>query len=235
MDRKLTSVGEHSWHDEEWNLPEDTDPDTFYHGWFKDKKGKLLEAGCGIGNMLVIFGKMGFEVSGIEIDGDRVFLAQKNCSRYGVEAEIIQGDVRKLPYQNGSFDFIFSGGTVEHFEGTEIALDEMFRVLKPGGYSMISVPNRISFFRISKRMQEIIGRVTGKELWRVGFEKSYFPRQFKKMLEKSGFEVVEVKFRESVSGKRYPIVGKILRAVDKPLVWFFSGGHFMEFFCQKPK
>ncbi len=52
------------------------------------------------------------------------------------------GDVRDLPFRDASFDAIYSMGTIEHFDETERAVEEMARVLKPGGRAIVGVPNR---------------------------------------------------------------------------------------------
>src|SRR5471030_2213864 len=55
-------------------------------------------------------------------------------------------DVRALPFLDASFDAVYSMGTIEHFDETERAVDEMARVLKPGGCAIIGVPNRYDPF-----------------------------------------------------------------------------------------
>src|SRR6185503_17177954 len=45
----------------------------------------------------------------------------------------VAADVRALPFRDASFDAIYSMGTIEHFAETELAVEEMTRVLKPGG------------------------------------------------------------------------------------------------------
>ena len=47
-----------------------------------------------------------------------------------------------LPFRDASFDAIYSMGTIEHFDETERAVEEMARVLKPGGRAIVGVPNR---------------------------------------------------------------------------------------------
>src|SRR5206468_12502824 len=51
------------------------------------------------------------------------------------------GDVRRIPFADGSFDAIYSMGTIEHFDETQGAIGEIARVLKPGGRAIVGLPN----------------------------------------------------------------------------------------------
>jgi len=96
------------------------------------------------------------------------------------------GDVRELPFADGSFDAIYSMGTIEHFDETERAVEEMARVLKPGGRAIVGVPNRHDpFLRplLATALQAL-------GLYAYGYEKSYSRRALRRMLERAGFTVV---------------------------------------------
>jgi SAM-dependent methyltransferase len=97
------------------------------------------------------------------------------------------GDVRELPFRDGSFDAIYSMGTIEHFDETERAVEEMARVLKAGGRAIIGVPNRHDpFLRpLLATLLQAIG------LYGYGYEKSYSRRALKHMLEAAGLTVVD--------------------------------------------
>jgi SAM-dependent methyltransferase len=96
------------------------------------------------------------------------------------------GDVRDLPFRDGSFDAIYSMGTIEHFADTERAVAEMVRVLKPGGHAIVGVPNRHDpFLRpLFATALQAVG------LYGYGYEKSYSRRALKQMLERAGLDVV---------------------------------------------
>jgi signal transduction histidine kinase/ActR/RegA family two-component response regulator len=96
------------------------------------------------------------------------------------------GDVRSLPFADGSFDAIYSMGTIEHFAETEQAVEEIARVLKPGGRAIVGVPNRHDpFLRpLFASALQAVG------LYGYGYEKSYSRRTLRQMLERAGFAVV---------------------------------------------
>lgn len=95
------------------------------------------------------------------------------------------GDVRALPFRDGSFDAVYSMGTIEHFDETEQAVAEIFRVLRPGGIAIVGVPNRWDPF-LRPLLVAFLDRFG---LYGYGFEKSYSRRALREMLERHGFEV----------------------------------------------
>jgi SAM-dependent methyltransferase len=97
------------------------------------------------------------------------------------------GDVRDLPFRDGSFDAIYSMGTIEHFDDTEGAVAEMARVLKPGGRAIIGVPNRHDPF-----LRPLLATVLqALGLYAYGYEKSYSRRALRQMLQRAGLTIVD--------------------------------------------
>jgi len=126
--------------------------------WIEDIKGKkILEAGCGSGLYVHFFSKRN-NIVGLEFNPEFVEKARENLRKWKIKARIIQGDVRKIPFKKESFDFVFCNGVIEHFPETEKAIREIYRVLKPSGKALISVPCRISFFVPIKILQQIIDK-----------------------------------------------------------------------------
>lgn len=98
----------------------------------------------------------------------------------------VAADVRALPYADRSFDAVYSMGTIEHFDETEDAVAEIFRVLRPGGRALIGVPNRHDPF-LRPLLVALLYRLG---LYGYGFEKCYSRRQLRDICERAGFEVV---------------------------------------------
>jgi SAM-dependent methyltransferase len=125
---------------------------------------------------------------GVDISAPTVTLARQAFSAlpHSPGLRAATGDVRELPYRDGSFDAVYSMGTIEHFDETERAVSEIGRVLKPGGRAIVGVPNRHDpFLRpLFVAMLQAVG------WYGYGFEKSYSRRALRQMLERTGLEVV---------------------------------------------
>ncbi len=131
-------------------------------------------------------GRQGARVYGVDISMPTVIQAREAFSR---EPAVLRGavaDVRSLPFCDASFDAIYSMGTIEHFDETERAIEEMARVLKPGGSAIVGVPNRHDPFL--RPLFATVLQAVG--LYAYGYEKSYSRRRFKEMLERAGLEIV---------------------------------------------
>jgi ubiquinone/menaquinone biosynthesis C-methylase UbiE len=108
----------------------------------KSKYDVMLDIGCGDGNFSIKIKDAGHakEIYGIEITEKGVISAINN----GVKAFKVDIDVENLPFEDRFFDSIFAGEVIEHLYDTDHFLDEIYRVLKPGGILVITTPNLAS-------------------------------------------------------------------------------------------
>lgn len=97
--------------------------------------GRLLEVGCGTGQMLLAMKDLGWSVEGIDFDPEAV----RNASLKGLDVRL--GDLAQQGYGDGVFDAIFMSHVIEHVPDPRALLDECFRILKPGGYLVVVTPN----------------------------------------------------------------------------------------------
>ncbi len=105
---------------------------------------RVLDAGCGGGRYSVALKRLGFadvvgldwSTQGIAVANARVAEAQIAGVRY------VQGDVLNLPFADGEFDVVFSNGVLHHTYDTKRGLDEMRRVMKPGGLGWLYLYHR---------------------------------------------------------------------------------------------
>lgn len=104
-------------------------------------KKKILDCGAG-GAMppLSMFNAYGYETTGIELNERAVNNANKYGQDHGQDLGIVVGDMTKLDFEDESFDFVYSYNSVFHMrkEHIGIAIDEMKRVLKPGGLLFVN-------------------------------------------------------------------------------------------------
>lgn len=104
--------------------------------------GLALEIGPGPGYLGLEWLKKtkGTQLNGLEISGDMIALAKKNANEYGLidRVEYYQGDAKKMPFENGYFDAVFTNGSLHEWAYPDMIFNEISRVLKPGGRYMIS-------------------------------------------------------------------------------------------------
>jgi exosortase/archaeosortase family protein len=129
----------------------------------------------------------GVRAYGIDISPPIASQAKEGFVRHSLTLAGAVSDVRAIPFRDDSFDGIYSMGTVEHFDETDHALSEIFRVLRPGGTAVIGVPNRHDPF-LRPLFVAVLYRLG---LYGYGFEKSYSRKRFRSMLGAVGFEVVD--------------------------------------------
>jgi len=145
--------------------------------------------------ILVWAGHQGARAYGIDISGPIIAQARASfepgpCAhqprpyRHGLLSAV--ADVRDLPFRDSSFDAVYSMGTIEHFDETERAVEEISRVLKPGGRAIVGVPNRHDPFL----RPLFVTMLQAVRLYGYGYEKSYSRRALKQMLERAGLDVV---------------------------------------------
>lgn len=100
------------------------------------KPGTILDIGCGRGNLIRYYLSRNYVAYGIDISKKSL----SGCQ----DLAVVEGDCRKLPFKDDSFDYVYSIGVVEHFKETHIAIKEHIRVCKPGGTVIVLVPNLFS-------------------------------------------------------------------------------------------
>jgi SAM-dependent methyltransferase len=109
---------------------------SYLSGRFSIKKGqKLLEPGCGRGDFLAEFHKLGIDCSGLDLSLE----AGKSLKDTEVRHANLEKD--EFPYPNDCFDVIYHKSLLEHLQNPENFMKEVYRVLKPGGLLLSLVPD----------------------------------------------------------------------------------------------
>ena len=109
----------------------------------KDKK--IIDVGCGSGGVSIAFAKAGALVSGIDIEKDLYEIAKAQAKSLDVPVDFFLYDGSKLPFSDSYFDYAVSVSVLEHTDNPVLYLEEIFRVLKPGGFLYLGFPNKLAF------------------------------------------------------------------------------------------
>ncbi len=99
------------------------------------RPGRLLDVGCGRGEYLQEFVRLGF--SGVGVD------SAASSAGFAADCEIktLNLDWQAFPFPDASFDYVFSKSVVEHLHRPEAMIAECLRVLKPGGTVVLMTPS----------------------------------------------------------------------------------------------
>ncbi len=118
---------------------------------------RILECGCGSGHFSFYMAQNGFQVSGVDLSESAISKTSEKFREAGLSADFVVGDIRKLPFPSNSFDVVFSGGVLEFFEDIKAPLEEMVRVLRPGGMLIANiVPRKFSIQTIADVQRTIV-------------------------------------------------------------------------------
>ena len=99
---------------------------------------RVLEIAPGPGYLSVALAKLGpFKITGLDISQSFVKMASQYAKREGVTARFIHGSASDIPLEDGLFDLIVCRAAFKNFSEPLKALNEMHRVLKPGGSAVI--------------------------------------------------------------------------------------------------
>ena len=169
--------------------------------------GRVLDVGSGDGESLWLLNRFGAPGVGLDV---------KPSGKFS-----IKGTAVELPFKDGSFGVVTCMRTLQHIREDRLALREMRRVMRPGGYLIMVVANKRSFTMTSLKSK---GEWRGRE--RIPYEwfKPYTEQEVEDLLRSEGFEIIEsevVGFAPEVLHRRYSSLSKftlrVIMEVDKAL------------------
>lgn len=126
---------------------------------------RVLDIGCGVGRHLVYLAGRGFRVAGVDVSPTGIRLSTEACAERGIPFDGKVGDMQHLDWQDATFDGVFAIATIHHHRraGIARALDEVLRVLKPGGSLLADFPHTGTLMYRQCRAQVAEGLLTEVE------------------------------------------------------------------------
>jgi len=104
----------------------------------------VLEVGCGMGCMAMHWAKQGAQVTAVDLNPTAVAQTTRRFELEGLAGTIREADAEALAFDDASFDFAYSWGVLHHTPHLAVALNELHRVLRPGGRVGVMLYNRRS-------------------------------------------------------------------------------------------
>ena len=167
------------------------------------QKGKLLNIGCAHGPDFLPF-KQSFELHGMDFSVEMLRFAQRYSQKFSFTVYLSLATASYLPYRDETFDWAVSVATYHHIKNSDLrkaALDELWRVLKPGSEAFITVWNRWQpGFWFKRKEITVPWYKEGRTLHRYHYLFSY--TELEKLARESGFKVLR-SFPES--SYRFPV------------------------------
>lgn len=162
----------------------------------------VLEVGCGLGTDGINFARAGAMYTGIDLTEASIELVRRRFEIEGLNANLKVADAESLPFADASFDLAYSHGVLHHTPDTQRAVDELHRVLKPGGAAMVMLYHKNSYNyyvnimalrRLGVRLlrfnwgPRLVHRMTGEDEGRLRELQQLYRRDPKRLLDRDEF------------------------------------------------
>lgn len=138
--------------------------------WTEERSGsacRVLEPGCGTGRFSRLLAQEhpNWTVTALDLSPEARRFFGAGAGRLP-NVDFVEGDLFALPFEDDTFDIVFNEGVVEHFPNYQLAINEMARVLAPGGLMVVAVPNLRNVWHT--RHKAAVG-----DAYEYGYEKSF--------------------------------------------------------------
>lgn len=149
------------------------------------KFAHALDLGCGTVEFYEFITKsVGAEYTGTDLSPDMLEVGKKKYPK----AKLVEADAENLPFKDDSFDFVMTRGLVHHLPNPEKGIEEAYRVIKKGGYLLVSEPHsniflyyaRKAFYKASSHFSDS--------------HKSFRRKEFLDLIENGGFKIKKVRY-----------------------------------------
>ena len=113
---------------------------------FPEGRGKkFLEVGVGAGTDFINWVRNGANATGVDLTEQGVSLTKERLALEGLSAEVRVADAESLPFEDNTFEMVYSYGVLHHSPNPPKAINEVHRVLKPGGTARVMIYHSTSW------------------------------------------------------------------------------------------
>lgn len=166
--------------------------------------GRILDVGCGTGAAAVALSHAGYQVTAVDMVGGMLERAQRACS----QVNWLESNFGDHVAERKSFDAVLSLGYLEYQERAGKEMVRIGRLLKPGGYLLLSVPNTLSGqfgMGLSRAYYRMSAEPEG-----VAVRHSYTPERLQRHLGMAGYILMDYQWLNGQRAARHPL------ALDRP-------------------
>jgi tRNA (uracil-5-)-methyltransferase TRM9 len=160
--------------------------------FLKNKRGKILDLGCGSGRSFSTAD--GVKFYGVDFSQGMLDKARERCDEEGFDAELKKSGADNIPYGDEFFDFgiyIAALHCIDSAEARQKSLEELYRVIKKGGEVLVTVWSR-NQKRVKNSPKETMVPWTIEDKKYMRYYYIYEREEFEKLLKDVGFEIVKI-------------------------------------------
>ena len=170
---------------------------------FENKNIKILDLGCGSGEVTLALAKLGYQGDALDNSKGMLDICRKKLSGYNWN--FILNEAQDTNLQNENYDLIIASGLIEYYDNDNILLNEIKRLLKKNGHLIINVSNKFGYSTCLNSItylfkQSLIFKFIKSKLFKfkygiVNFSvRKHNINNFKKTLEKFDFQISQDKY-----------------------------------------
>jgi ubiquinone/menaquinone biosynthesis C-methylase UbiE len=161
---------------------------------------RVLEVAPGPGYFSIELAKLGpFSVTGLDISHTFVEMARQKATEAGVQVDFRQGNASDMPFANNTFDFLLCRAAFKNFGQPVHAVQEMCRVLKPGGWGLIvdlrhdASPELVNRHVDAMGLSAVNSILTKLVFRHMLLKNAYTRHQFQQMLAHASFRSIDIR------------------------------------------
>jgi ubiquinone biosynthesis O-methyltransferase len=152
---------------------------------------KVLEVGCGAGDFSITLSQKGAQVWGVDFSARAIEIAQAKSRVHKSNAQFRVADAQNLPFEDGTYDVVFSCECLEHVPDPQKMITEIHRVLKPGGTFVLTTENYSNAMALLWLKCWLTGKPFNSGAGVQPIEHFFVFWKVRKMLAQAGFKLEE--------------------------------------------